>query len=166
MGELLQPYLIILLESNSAILIYQFFYFIYGYLFFRCLEKVFEEERIRNKEENSQGITTSQLPQKVIAMMEFLALNLHFLARITLTLISSSAIIDYFQKVNFQGFNLVILNFDLSSAFLYASCQLVEKQAVLCGNNIILLKTRQLAFCNKSLYKSYQQTNFAFCFQI
>ena len=166
MGEFLQPYLVILLESNSVIPISQFFYFIYGYLFFRCLEKVFEEERIRNKEGNSRGITTSQLPQKTIAMMKFLALTLHFLARITLTLISFSAIIDYFQKVNFQGFNLVTLNFELSSVFLYASCQLGEKQAVLCGNNIILLKTRQLAFCDKSLYKSYQQTNFAFCFQI
>ena len=59
MGEFLQPYLVILLESNSVIPISQFFYFIYGYLFFRCLEKVFEEERIRNKEGNSRGITTS-----------------------------------------------------------------------------------------------------------
>ena len=30
-------------------LIYQFLYLINGYLFFRCLEKVFEEERNENK---------------------------------------------------------------------------------------------------------------------
>ena len=43
-----------------------------------------------------------------IGMMKFLALTLYLLARMTLTLISSSAIIDCFIKVNFQGFNLVI----------------------------------------------------------
>ena len=30
-------------------LIYQFLYLINGYLFFRCLEKVFEEEKNENK---------------------------------------------------------------------------------------------------------------------
>ena len=41
-----------------------------------------------------------------------------------------------FQKVNFQAFNnLVISNFELTSAFLYALCELLEKQAVLCENN-------------------------------
>ena len=43
-------------------------------------------------------------------MMKFLALTLHLLARITLNLTLSFAITCYFQKVNFQGFNLVILN--------------------------------------------------------
>ena len=43
-----------------------------------------------------------------IEMMKFLALTLYLLVRITRTLISSSAIIGYFKKVNFQGFNLVI----------------------------------------------------------
>ena len=43
-----------------------------------------------------------------IGMMKFLALTLYLLARITLTLISSSAIIGCFKKVDFQGFNLVI----------------------------------------------------------
>ena len=52
--------------------------------------------------------------------MKFLALTLYLLARITLTLISSTAIIGYFQKLNFQGFNLVIWNFELPSEFLYA----------------------------------------------
>ena len=52
--------------------------------------------------------------------MKFLALTLYLLARITLTLISSTAIIGYFQKLNFQGFNLVIWNFELPSGLLYA----------------------------------------------
>ena len=43
-----------------------------------------------------------------IGIMKLLALTLYLLARITLTLISSSAIIGCFQKLNFQGFNLVI----------------------------------------------------------
>ena len=63
-------------------LIYQFLYisFISGNLFFRCLEKVFEEER----NENRKG---------KIGIMKFLALTLCLLARITLTLISSPAIV-------------------------------------------------------------------------
>ena len=39
-------------------------------------------------------------------MMKFGALTLYLLARITVTLISSSVIIGCFQKVNFQVFNL------------------------------------------------------------
>ena len=65
--------------------------------------------------------------------MKFLALTMYLLARITLTLISSPAIFGCFRKVNFQGFNLVIWNFE-SFAFLSASCELSEKYAVLCGN--------------------------------
>ena len=63
-------------------------------------------------------------------MMKFFVLALYLLARITLTLTSSSAATDCFQKVNFQEFNLIILNFDLASAVLYASCELFEKKAV------------------------------------
>ena len=59
--------------------------------------------------------------------MKFLAWTLYLLARITLALVSSSAITGCFQKVNSQGFNLVILNFELPSVFLYASCELFEK---------------------------------------
>ena len=54
-----------------------------------------------------------------IGMMKLLALALYFLARITLTLISSSVITGCFQKLNFQEFNLVIWNFLLPYAFLY-----------------------------------------------
>ena len=58
---------------------------------------------------------------------KFLALTWDLLAKRTLTLMSSFAITGCFQKVNFQGFNLVILNFELPSAFLYALCELLEK---------------------------------------
>ena len=66
-----------------------------GYLFFRCFEKVFEVERNENRKRKDR-------------MMKFLALTLYLLARITLTLISSAAIIGYFRKVSFQGFDLII----------------------------------------------------------
>ena len=59
--------------------------------------------------------------------MKFLALTLYLLARTTLTLISSSALICYFEKVNVQGFNLVKRNFELPSAFIYDSCELFKK---------------------------------------
>ena len=45
-------------------LIYHFFYLINGYLFFRCLEKVFKKERNENIKGNSGGVTTSQLRSK------------------------------------------------------------------------------------------------------
>ena len=41
----------------SVKLIDQFLYLINGYLFFRYLEKVFEEERSENKKGNSRGVT-------------------------------------------------------------------------------------------------------------
>ena len=44
----------------------------------------------------------------MIGMMKSLALSFYLVARITLTLVSSPAIIAYFRKVNFQGFDLVI----------------------------------------------------------
>ena len=59
--------------------------------------------------------------------MKFLALTSDLLARITLTLILSFVITGCFQKVNFEGFNLVILSFELTFAFLYGLCQLFEK---------------------------------------
>ena len=62
-----------------------------------------------------------------IGMIKFLVLASYLLARITLTLTSSFSITGCFQKVTFQGFNLVILNFELPSAFLYALCELLEK---------------------------------------
>ena len=43
-----------------------------------------------------------------IGIMKFLALTMNLLARVTLTLISFSAVIGFFKKVNFKGFSLVI----------------------------------------------------------
>ena len=47
------------LKNISMKLIYQFLYPNNGYLFFRCLERVFEEERNKSKEGNSCSVTTS-----------------------------------------------------------------------------------------------------------
>ena len=87
--ELLQPYLVInitglvefgknsnyilpplvshnyLQQSISLKLIDQFLYLINGYLFFRCLEKVFEEETNQNEKQNRRSVTTTQLPSEV-----------------------------------------------------------------------------------------------------
>ena len=41
---------------------------------------------------------------------------------------SSFAITGCFQKVNFKGFNLVISDFELPSALLYALCELLENR--------------------------------------
>ena len=73
---------------------------------------------------------------------------MHSLARITLTLILSSAIFGCFQKVNFEkGINLVIKDFELSSAFSYESCQSFKKLAILCGNNSVSVKIRDSLIC-------------------
>ena len=45
-------------------IIYQFSYLINGYLFFRCFEEVFEEERNENKEGNSRGATVKDMKLK------------------------------------------------------------------------------------------------------
>ena len=50
-----------------------------------------------------------------IGMMKCLALTSYLLGRITMTLISSFAITGCFR-----GFDLLILNFEVPSAFLYA----------------------------------------------
>ena len=52
------------LQSICAKLIYQFLYPNNGYLFVRCLVKVFEEERNGNRKENSPGVTTRYWRQK------------------------------------------------------------------------------------------------------
>ena len=80
-------------------------------------------------------------------MRKFLASTLSLLARITLTLISSSAFVGCFQKVSFQEFNLAICNFEFPSAFLYASCQLFENLSVLCSKKLsVLVKIRNNSF--------------------
>ena len=68
-------------------------------------------------------------------MTKFLALTLYLLARRTLTLISSSAIIGCFQKVNYEK--------NLSYHLLFVeSCRSFKKYAVLCGNNSVSVKRR------------------------
>ena len=73
---------------------------------------------------------------------EILTFDLAFVAQN-----NTIAITACFQKVHFQGFNLVILKFELPSAFLYALCELFEKQAVLFGNNSVLVKIRHSLLC-------------------
>ena len=62
-----------------------------------------------------------------IGMMKCLALTSYLLGRITMTLISSFGITGCFQNVIFRGFDLLILNFELPSAFLYALYELFKK---------------------------------------
>ena len=82
-----------------------------------------------------------------VGMRKFLASTLSLLARITLTLISSSACVGCFQKDSFQEFNLAIWNFEFPSAFLYASCQLFENLSVLCSKKLsVLVKIRNNSF--------------------
>ena len=49
-------------------------------MFFRCLEKVFEEERNKNKEENSRGVT-KLVTVEIDCDNEILGLTLYLLAR-------------------------------------------------------------------------------------
>ena len=88
------------------------------------MKKALKKEETRIKME----IVLQQASYRTqIGMMKFLALTSYLLARITLTLMSSFAITICFQKVYFQAFTLVILNFELPSAFLYVLCELLEK---------------------------------------
>ena len=77
------------------------------------LEKSSKKKQTRIKKEivevlKQAGYRKKRTGMLKIGMMKFFALTLYLLARITLTLISSSSIIGCFQNVNFQGFNLVI----------------------------------------------------------
>ena len=95
------------------------------FLFFRCLEKVFKKERNKNRDGNRcyDKLVTVERDR----MMKFLALISYLLARVTLTLISSFAITGCFQKAVFQGFDVVVLNFELPSVLLYTLCELFKK---------------------------------------
>ena len=85
-----------------------------------------EKETIIKKKIVEVSQQTSYCKKK-IGVMKFVVLTSDLLARITLSLISSFAIAGCFQKIDFQGFNLVILNFELPSALLHALCDLFEK---------------------------------------
>ena len=60
-------------------------------------------------------------------MMKFLALTSYLLARITLTLMSSFAMLVVFKKSIFRNLTYVLVNFELPSAFLYALCELLAE---------------------------------------
>ena len=79
----------------------------------RCCNKIYTVER-RQESKRSRWWNS------------WLWLCTYLLARIALTLILSPATIGCFRKVNFQGFSLVIWNFE-SSAFLSVSFELFEK---------------------------------------
>ena len=74
-------------------------------------------------------------------MMKFLALTSYLLARITLTLMSSFAILVVFKK---SILRCNYINLELLSASLCALCELLEKYAILCGNN---RSSRPEVFC-------------------
>ena len=73
-------------------------------MFFRCREKGFEEGRNKNKDGYSQGVTAERDQDD-----EFLALTSYLLARITLTLMSSSAIPVAFKKSIFRNLTYVLI---------------------------------------------------------
>ena len=108
-----------------------------------ALEKLSEKKETKIKKEQLRcyiKLVTIERDQND----EILGFDLLFIGQNNTDFNSSSATIGYFQKVSFQGCNL---NFELPSAFMYASCELFDKQAVLCGNNSILLKIRDSLFC-------------------
>ena len=74
--------------------------------------------------------------------MKFLALTLYLVVRITLTLISSPAIIGCFPKVNFQGIDLVIWNFE-SSAFMWV----IQKIGYFMWKYSVLVKIWESLLC-------------------
>ena len=89
-----------------------------------ALKKSSKKKETRIKKEIVKIVTTERVWDD-----EFLTLALDLMARITPPLISSLGITNCFQKVvfNFQGFNLVILNFEVPFAFLSGLCELFAK---------------------------------------
>ena len=78
-----------------------------------ALKKSSKQKETRIKKEIVEVLQQASYRRKrtgklKIRMRKLLVLTLYLLARITLTLISSSTIIGCFKKVSFQGFNLVI----------------------------------------------------------
>ena len=98
-----------LLQGIAVKLIYQFLYLIYCFLSFRCREKGFEEKRSKNKDGNSRGVTRSYLPYTETGMMKILALTTYLLARITLTLMSPSAMPVVFKRSILRNLTYVLI---------------------------------------------------------
>ena len=91
-------------------------------MFFRCLKKLFQEERSNKKEGNSRVVTVQRDQDDGT-----LGFDLGFVSYNNTDFDFIFAITGCFQKVNFHGFNLVILNFELPSAFLCALYKLFKK---------------------------------------
>ena len=78
-----------------------------------ALKKFSKQKETRIKKEIVEVLQQASYRRKrtgklKIGMMKFLGLTLYLLARVTLTLISCSAIIGCSKKVNFKGLSLVI----------------------------------------------------------
>ena len=78
-----------------------------------ALKKTSKKKEMGIKQEKVEGLqqtiySIKETGKQKIEMMKFLSLTLYLVTRITLTLISSPAIISCFRGVNFQGFSLVI----------------------------------------------------------
>ena len=82
--------------------------------------------------------------------MKFLALTLYLVVRITLTLISSPAIIGCFRKASFQGFNLVIGNFQLSAFLRFMG--VIRKISCFVWKYSVFGKTRESSLCATNRY--------------
>ena len=78
-----------------------------GTCFLDALKKSSKMKEMRTKKEKVEVLQQTIYSRKETGM-NFLGFDFVFLASITLTLISSAAIIGCFRKINFQGFNLVI----------------------------------------------------------
>ena len=136
-----------LLQSISVKLKYPFLDLIYllFFLFFRCREKDFQEDRNKKK-----GWKQSRFYNMLVSVerdrdAEILDFDLVFVGQNNTVFNAIFCHTCCFQNVNFQEFNLCnYINFELSSAFLYALCESLEKYAVLCGNN---RSSRQEVFC-------------------
>ena len=100
-----------------------------------------------------------------IGMIKFLAFTLYLLARITLTLISFSAIFSFFKKKTIFR--------DLTQLFETLSCHMHScmRHLSYSKNRLFYMEIQrssknqgQLVLCNKALHKSYQQINSALSF--
>ena len=93
--------------------------FINGYII-NALKKSSRRKEMRIKKEKVEVFQQIRYSRKEagkwkIGTMKFLIFTLYLVTRITLTLISSPAIIGCFRKVSLYGFNLVTWNFHLHS---------------------------------------------------
>ena len=120
--------------------------FINGYII-NALKKSSRRKEMRIKKEKVEVFQQIRYSRKEagkwkIGTMKFLVFTLYLVTRITLTLISSPAIIGCFPKVNFQGIDLVIWNFE-SSAFMWV----IQKIGCFMWKYSVLVKIRESLLC-------------------